>query len=154
MAFSNTLKQIFFFFLVFVFFIFFSILSNKYGIDNTQGKVVLGLLAIFYSLGIYGYARAVDLLKEPYCYQTSPGKLCLGGPYTWQGNSPRARMCRAMASTPEGNAEIQQYNCGPGFVGQKASNFRDTPMSNDNWQNELCDKIGSYDNNSFLGAGL
>lgn len=156
MALTATIKQIIFFSIIFVFFVLFAILSNRFGLQQTKGKWVLGLLAIFYTLGIYGYTKAVGLFRESYCYQTSPGKLCQGGWYMNQGDSPRAKMCRAMMASPEGQAEIDQYSCGKGYTGMKACNFRDTTMSNANWENEMCKTRGSCEENanSYFGSGL
>jgi hypothetical protein len=67
------------------------------------------------------------------------GRLCQGGPYTWQGNSKRAVACRKLASTPEDMAEIQRYNCGRGYSGLPGCGFKFTPMS------ERCNEPPSTD---------
>jgi hypothetical protein len=56
------------------------------------------------------------------------GRLCQGGPYTRQGSSKRAVACRQLASTPEGMAEIQRYNCGRGYSGLPGKGFNFTPI--------------------------
>ena len=136
-----------------IFFIFFALISANYGVHTVKGKLLIGMLGIFYTLGIYGFVTATDLFKESYSYQTSPGKLCRGGPYMWQGDSEQAKLCRKLASTPEGQAEIQRYSCGAGYSGMPACRFKDTPMSNGNWTNKRCTCLSDdVDENSFLGC--
>ena len=56
------------------------------------------------------------------------GRLCQGGAYMNQGSSKRAVACRQLASTPEGMAEIQRYNCGRGYSGLPGKRFEFTPI--------------------------
>ena len=56
------------------------------------------------------------------------GRLCQGGAYMNQGSSKRAVACRQLASTPEGMAEIQRYNCGRGYSGLPGKGFEFTPI--------------------------
>ena len=56
------------------------------------------------------------------------GRLCQGSAYMNQGSSKRAVACRQLASTPEGMAEIQRYNCGRGYSGLPGKRFEFTPI--------------------------
>jgi hypothetical protein len=67
------------------------------------------------------------------------GRLCQGGAYMRQGSSKRAVACRQLASTPEGMAEIQRYNCGTGYSGLPGKGFEFTPIG------EQCNKPPSTD---------
>ena len=69
---------------------------------------------------------------------------CKGGPYFWQGDSKTSKMCREMASTPEGRIAISGYNCPIGFVGQPGLPFYYSPLSDDNWQNERCKDVKEH----------
>jgi hypothetical protein len=64
---------------------------------------------------------------------------CRGGSYMWQGDSSEAKMCQALASTPEGRCAISSYNCPKGYNGIPKLPFEYTPLTNDEWRNERCD---------------
>lgn len=78
------------------------------------------------------------------CRQQINPRLCRGGSYTWQGNSPRAKACRDLSSTPEGMAQIQRYESSKGFVGMPGRGFNFTPMSDGRWQNQMCNSPPGY----------
>jgi len=105
---------------------------------------VLYFIAIAIEMTILGRTESYDNLE------ITPGKLCRGGPYTWQGNSARARMCRNMYSKPEGKAQIDRYSCGSGFTGMPGRGFEYTPISDDRWNNRRCE--GSDSDLCDLGA--
>lgn len=80
----------------------------------------------------------------PTCKQQINPRFCRGGSYTWQGNSPRAKACRELASTPEGMAQIQRYESGKGFVGMPGRGFNFTPISDASWTNQRCNSPSGY----------
>jgi hypothetical protein len=127
----------------------------------TQNKnKIYGMLlfmTIIFILSIYGYISATKLFNENYthskkCNMDINGRLCRGGPYTWQGDSPRAKACRKLASTPEGQEQIQRFECGKGYTGYPGRGFKFTPLSNNNWENERCKdlSIGSVEDNGIF----
>ena len=78
------------------------------------------------------------MFAEPFNAGEIGPKYCRGGPYMFTGDSERSKYCRKLASTDEGLAEIQRYNCGAGYTGMPGNNFRYTPISNDKWGNSRC----------------
>lgn len=107
--------------------------------ESFKKGAIIFIASVIFSLFFVGYSQLTGLFKEGFNFCPSPGpKLCRGGAYTWQGNSPRAEYCRALASTPLGEAEIKSYECGKGFYGMPGGGFKDTPMSDACWNNELC----------------
>ena len=72
-------------------------------------------------------------------FEVTPGKLCRGGPYMWQGNSKKAKMCRRMAESKEGKKQINRYQCPSGFSGMPLNNWSYTPVSGPGWQNQRCE---------------
>ena len=109
--------------------------------ESSFKRVSVVLVAgVVFSLFFVGYSQVTGLFKnEGFEFCPSPGaKLCRGGPYMWQGDSEIAKFCRNLASTPEGKAEIDSYECGTGYTGMPGGGFKDTPMSNGCWQNEMC----------------
>lgn len=81
-----------------------------------------------------------DSLVDPTGSVVSDAALCKGGPYMWQGDSERSKMCRKMASTTAGRCAISSMNCPNGYEGLPTANFVYTPISDDNWQNPRCKK--------------
>ena len=92
-----------------------------------------------------GYTTLTNLLKEGFNFCPSPGaKLCRGGPYMWQGDSERAKYCRALADTKEGSEQISRYECGSGYTGMPGGGFKYTTMSDSCWKNKRCDTPPSF----------
>lgn len=155
---STTIAQIGFFILAFALylaFVYFTRSSVCSFSASNSSKAVVVFVAIIYTLALFGYMKIFKPFNtEPYQYEKckgcsgsctclgkgiTPAKLCSGGPYMWQGNSPIAKMCREMASTQKGRDEISRYECGTGYIGMPGDNFRSTPVSNDCWKNARCD---------------
>ena len=166
MGVSSTITQIGFFLLAFILylaFVYFTRSSVCSFDTSNSSKTVVIFVAIIYTLALFGYIKIFKPFSaEHYQYQKckgsgvpctcgkgndpweiSAGKLCRGGPYTWQGNSPRAKMCRQLASTQKGRDEINRYDCGAGYTGMPGGRFRFTPISNDFWNNTRCDQASS-----------
>ena len=126
--------------------------------SSTMKGIILSIASVVFALFFVGYASLTNLFKkESYqgkftgqsdqmTYCPSPGaKLCRGGSYMHQGSSPRAKFCRNLASTPEGKAEIQRYECGSGFTGMRGGGFKFTPLSDGCWKNARCRTPSSCD---------
>ena len=150
---SSTLKQILFYLLIFLIYVLFTYVT-RFSIcsfeKSLMSKFVFVLTGIFLTLVIYLFERLLKPFNsESYCnscrpnskpWDISPAKLCSPGPYTWQGSSQRARMCRALYSTPEGRKSIDRLDCGSGYHGVPSKNFKFTPLSDHNWENRRCDE--------------
>ena len=156
MGVSKTISEIGFFVLAFVLYLAF-ILTTKDSIckfnSSNGSKVVVMFMALIYTLAMFGYLKIFKPFdKESYMFRKhnsswgiTPEKLCKGGPYMWQGNSPRAKMCKNLYSTQEGRDKINRYECGAGYTGMPGKNFRFTPVSDGNWNNARCNTQHSCD---------
>jgi hypothetical protein len=133
-------REIVFFALVFLFFY----LAVKYIDQNSKTKLedqtILsgGIMFIIAVICIYLLSN-LSLHSEEGFWDVSDYAKCKGGPFFWQGDSPTSKMCRELASTPEGRIGISGYNCPTGYVGQPGLPFYYTPLSNAEWKNERCD---------------
>jgi hypothetical protein len=143
---SSTVNRTMFFLMLGFFFIVFFYATGYFYSKTDSGSTwsrgaIISTSAIVFSLFFVGYTQLTGVLKtEGFNYCPSPSsKLCRGGSYFWQGDSERSKFCRSLASTPKGLAEINSRECGKGMVGIPGNGFRDTPMSNGCWKNELCD---------------
>jgi hypothetical protein len=150
-----SIKEVLYFVLLQVFFIIIFLSTNYFyeGSNTiTRKTIMLTIVSIAFSLFFIMYLKLTGLCVQPSLdgyqhtdhdtsYHPSPGaKLCRGGPYFWQGNSKRAKFCRELASTQEGQEEIERHSCGAGYVGGGEGNgFKFTPLSNSNWRNSRCD---------------
>ena len=137
---TSSTKQLIFFIFIGIFYTVFYIVTSILGGNvktpkqnyNKTGLLLIIISACFFSLLTLGYAQITGLFKEKYHNthkQNINPRLCQGGAYTWQGNSPRAKACRELASTPEGSEQIQRYECGKGFRGMPGHNFKFTPIA-------------------------
>jgi hypothetical protein len=142
---SSTNKIILFAMLGIFYVIFFvataSVYLGTFPLSLKKGAILFTAAAVF-SLFFVGFLKLMDFKPEGFEYCPSPGaKLCRGGPYMWQGDSEIAKYCRDLATTEEGKTEIDSYECGTGFNGMPGCGFKDTPMSNNCWQNEMCNDL-------------
>jgi hypothetical protein len=99
------------------------------------------LISFVFTAVISGLYYLVHLSGTENFWDVTPAAKCKGGPYFWQGDSETSKMCRELASTPEGLEQIAGYNCPNGEVGQpgsKEAQFVYTPLSGDDWTNEQC----------------
>jgi hypothetical protein len=113
------------------------------GVLNTyKSWMIIGVSTLVVLFAIAGYIKGSKLFNENFHFQLSPGKSCQGGAYMNQGDSPRAKMCRSMMMTPEGQEDINRYKCNKGFIGMPKGTgvhgFNFSPDSNSNWKNERC----------------
>ena len=84
--------------------------------------------------------------KEGFHFEVTPEKLCDGGPYMTQ-TGPNHEYCLKMWNSPEGRAKLGNYNCLHGDCksrgltnGRPVNMAAMTPLSNANWENEMCSK--------------
>lgn len=149
-------KQVIFYILIAVFYVFMFLSTSLLIIDRKfmtkKAVFIVSMSTLIFVLSMYGFLSAFSVSTEK--FSITPGKLCRGGPYTWQGNSPRAQMCRQMYSTPEGKAEIDRYQCGTGYNGMPGKGFVFTPLSNNRWCNERCKKGKPEDENDVSRNGI
>lgn len=91
-----------------------SILKNKENIHHYIGSgiLILFIVVLFYILGLH----KCESVSGYQMLDISPRKLCKGGDYMFQGNSPLAQMCKKMESTPEGRALIGSVTCGTRYA--------------------------------------
>lgn len=107
--------------------------------NQTIAIMLVGL--IFTLVVVVAYVLAgLHKPSSEHFWDITPAATCQGGKYHWQGSSEQAQMCRAMASTPEGRCAISSYNCPTGTIGTPKIPFEYTPLSNDQWTNERCNK--------------
>lgn len=144
---KRTLREAVFFVLVFLLFFLATKLSgywmHKTHMSSDLSFIATGALYTLCLVAIY-YLAKLQTEKEGF-WDVSSAALCKGGPYMWQGDSPEAKMCREMASTPEGRVAISGYNCPTGYIGSPGLPFIYTPLSNDSWQSERCEDLPNCD---------
>lgn len=139
-------KKIFYFILLgFFFMIYPSIyfkLGGKFGVTLGYNRnhviyaIFISALSALLFWGIHYEIGTTELYDGQ--FSVTPGKLCRGGPYTWQGNSKRAQMCRNMYNTTEGKEQIDRYKCGSAYTGMPGRGFKYTPLSGPGWENQRC----------------
>jgi hypothetical protein len=145
---SSTNRVLFFIVLGFAFAIFFTATNYFYSITSPSSSFKRGgiiiVSSIIFSLFFLGYTTITKLLKEGYNFCPSPGaKLCRGGPYMWQGDSERAKYCRALTETEEGAVQINRHSCGSGYTGMPGGGFNYTTI------NKRCDSPVLENNGIF-----
>lgn len=130
-------RQLIFFILLFLIF-FLSMksgnmwLRSKNAPEQDTVYILVGLCFTVCMISIY-YLAKLDKTHEKF-WDVSPAARCKGGKYMWQGSSPEAVRCRALADSPQGRAMISAYNCPKGFIGVPKAPFTYTALSDDNWQ--------------------
>jgi len=142
-------REVIFFVLVFLLFF----LGNKVAqywakrspkLNRDLIVLVVGAVATLAVVGIF-YLAKMNQIKDNYqMLEFSPGALCRGGPYMWQGDSERAKMCRKLASTPEGRCDIAAFNCPNSYNGLPQTGVRYTSNSDSCWKGVHC-KCGKVD---------
>lgn len=138
-----TTKEYVFFGLIFAVLFFFSkaalYMGPKMRLGNTFSLFVMSFLGSLLLLLIFK-AGNITNSSENFHFQVTPEKLCQGGPYMISSAPKEVQdYCYKLWSTPEGRCDYAKFNCtGPGYVGRPL-HFERTPMSNDMWQNSMCD---------------
>ena len=161
---KTKLRETIFFILIFLLFYLSTkaeqFLNKKYQNIN-EDILIIGVGAVFsITVLIIFYLAQINKITDNYkAFTISPGAMCRGGAYMFQGDDPQAKMCRDMAKTPEGRCEIAQFNCPNGFVGmpKNTSEWEYTSNSDSNWNGVKCkgtnvDKA-HYDHPTDCGCG-
>lgn len=134
-------KEIIFFILTFVVLFFFSkgalLMGPQLKIGNTISLLIMSSLGSLLLMLIYKFGIFYQV--DSFHFEVSGPKRCQGFPYMQSSASPELQnYCKKLFSTPEGLAQYTGMNCTtPGFVGRPVS-FCRTPMSNDKWENTMC----------------
>ena len=140
-------NKILVFIITFILFLCTIIITNQVDLNALNGKLLVLIFSITASLILYGFLYITNIIKEKFkstCsknntpFYISAAKYCKGGLYLQQGNSPKARFCRQFYTTPAGINEMSKYTCPYGQDNGYPLNFKDTPMSDKNWKNEMC----------------
>lgn len=147
---SYLVRKIIFFAIIFVGFCLGCKLScalKHKGMNNDAAILLSGLVYTGLIIGVYFIAKLDDKDKDKdkdsyKLFQISPGALCRGGPYMWQGNSARAKMCREMASTKQGRADIARFQCPVGYHGEPKNPPTHSNNSDSCWKGPCEDMIG------------
>lgn len=123
-----TIKDIMFFLLVFIAILLTCIFNkNQHWILMTSSSLLTTLILLFiYKIG-----------KIDENFEITPEKKCDGGSYLHQSDE----YCQKLWETEKGQKQLSQYNCSNQglFNGRPLNMESRTPMSNDNWENEMCD---------------
>lgn len=139
---KKSTREVIFFIIVFLLFFLVVILgrywTQKSNLNYEISYVILGVVYTSLILGVFFVSKLNEQSSEDF-WDITPAAYCKGGPYFWQGDSEVSKMCRKLASTPEGRVLISGYNCPSGYVGQPGLPFYYSPLSDDNWRNERCE---------------
>lgn len=132
-------EMIFFLLLPFLYY-FSGKVVNYWVIDSNipYEKSLLYMSIIFAILIFVIFSLMKTGVNQENFWDIDPGARCKGGAYMHQGDSETSRMCRAMAKTNEGRCAIASYQCPTGYIGSPRAPFVYTPVSDDNWKNEMC----------------
>ena len=134
---KKSVREFVFFLLVFLLFYLVAKLKSTWKhMDPEITVIVSGLLYTVLIIAVFFLARLHSTTEG--FWDVSDYAKCKGGAYFWQGDSENSKMCRDLASTPEGRIGISSYNCPTGYVGQPGLPFYYSPLSDDNWTNERC----------------
>lgn len=133
-------KEIIFFVLVLVLFFVFAKLSNmntlKYKIKPNISIAMNGIIFTLLLILVFVLTKVGKDCKDTFDFEVTPAKLCDGGPYMYSSNPERQELCSHIT-----NSQLAQVSCGPGFVGRPVK-WDHTNMSNDKWENNMCDPKG------------
>lgn len=139
---KKSIKQLIFFVMIFCT-IFLILKLSEYwkeqiNLNTDITQLLISLLCTFVIISLY-YITPLTQSSEKF-WDVSEYAKCRGGSYMWQGESSEAKLCQDLANTPEGRCGISSYNCPVGYNGIPKLPFEYTPLTNDEWENERCDK--------------
>jgi len=114
--------------------------SNKI-VNFDVATLIVGAVITLIVIAIFYLAKMNQESNDGYKpFEISPGALCRGGPYMWQGDSERAKMCRKLAASPAGRCELSRFNCPNGYNGMPSVPLDFTSNSNSCWKGVDCDE--------------
>jgi hypothetical protein len=152
---NSSTKEIVFFLLVFVMMVLTGVVAGTiYDKTNTMPFLTLVGVSVVSSLILYLVFRYSKVGENFRLLEITPQKRCDGGSYLTGDNE----YCKDKWSTAEGRRDLARFNCINGHcggtinydgnmdkcAGQGMYNGRPlnlparTPMSNDKWENEMC----------------
>jgi len=107
---------------------------------NVKAKYIVyigvSLVATAALFGIYK-GTGVNVQKDNFHFDLTLAKKCEGYPYMTQGG-PQHEECKKYMETEQGKLNYMRYNCRGGLYNGRPLYLYTTPMSNANWQNEMC----------------
>jgi hypothetical protein len=135
-------KEIIFFILAFVLLFLTSkgalYMGPKLKLTNTISLIITSFLAALLLVLVYKYGKIANCQHDGFNFQVSGPKMCQGGPYMISSAPQDVKdYCHKLWSTQKGRDSYNAVNCGSSFVGRPV-HFDRTPMSNDMWENEMC----------------
>jgi hypothetical protein len=138
----TTSKEIIYFVLVFVLFI----VTAKCSINCSTNKIMklnlsllLGGIMMTGFLALIYYLANIGECKDGFNFEVTPVKKCCGGPYMYSSNPKVKKFCDNV--TPDEKAQVC---CGSGFNGSPV-HFERTSMSDDMYENKMCNNLNSKD---------
>jgi hypothetical protein len=141
-----TKKQILFYVLVFIIFYMFArggITISEYLHVNVD--IILIFISLLFTLLCYFVKDSNVYSKDPFHFELTPEKHCLGGKYMYSSDPEKMKFCSQFSQ-----GDMSNYECPPGFHGMPVWWNRDT-MSNNNWENKMCDTdFNKYDEQRVL----
>jgi hypothetical protein len=135
-------KEIIFFILTFVVLFFFSkgalLMGPKMKLGNTVSLLIMSFLGALLLILVYKFGKIAHCQADGFHFEVTPAKKCQGFPYMQSSDPELLNYCGKLLSTPRGRREYDMVNCrNPGYLGRPVT-FDRTSMSNDMWENEMC----------------
>lgn len=145
MSSKSVVREVIFFVLIFLLFYLgvksSQFMHNKYpSVNGDLVTMAVGTVITLLIVGIFYLAKLNQNIDSYRAFNLSPGAMCKGDPYMWQGDDDLSKMCRDMAKSPEGRCELSKYNCPSGFDGQpkNTSDWEYTSNSDSCWSGVKC----------------
>jgi len=142
MSSKTTVREVIFFVVVFLLFYLgcklVMLWQTKSGMGEDVISLIIGAVITLALVSIFYIAKMNQHSDNYRAFEISPGAMCRGGPYMWQGDSARSKMCQELAKTPEGKCEISKFNCPDEYNGMPAVPFNFTSNSNSSWEGVHC----------------
>lgn len=137
---DSTVKNILFYVVIFLLFCVFGtgsvFVAEKLNWSKDLVIVVFGLL---FTALVYGM-NSVRTTKDNFYFELTPEKHCEGGAYM-HSSAPEAQKAFCSQFTPQ---QDREFTCPRGFHGRPV-HWERTSMSDDEWQNKMCNKINYSD---------
>ena len=142
---KSVARELIFFILIFLLFYLATkgghFLSKQYPEWNSE-LIILGVGMVFTLLivGIFYLAKLNQVTDHYQAFNLSPGAMCKGPSYLFQGSDELSKMCRSMEESPNGRCQLAQYNCPKGYVGEpkNTSEWEYTSNSDSEWSGIAC----------------
>lgn len=141
----NVIREVIFFILIFLLFYLATksghILNRRYPQFNTELlTAIVGVVFTLIIVAIFYLAKLNENIDGYKAFNLSPGAICKGPSYLFQGDDQTSKMCRQLASTADGRCQIAQYNCPNGYVGEPKNlkYWEYTSNSDSEWNGVQC----------------